>query len=371
VRFRLSGRLQRSRVATRARSGLAFAQVVRRGARAYDASPAAVAARVMWLRRRGGFEFDEALVLGLADPAMPRAEAAGYVSRHVNMAAQRRLNGGDMPGLVAEKLVFQRYCEGVGIPVPPLLGVVDRAGAAWTPSGGGTPQADVSPDELPGSFIVKPARGYEGEGVQLLTREGGVLTHADGRTTTLTGLVSELRAHPEFTSWLVQERLGSHPELVRLGGAETLHTVRIVTLVDRCGRVEVLWSALRLGLGGGAVDNFHNGTLGNALALLDPDSGGATGFVIPRGDDCGFRVSPILPGTALRADEVRVPGWAAVRDLAVRAATLMLPLRTLGWDVAVTHAGPVVIEANTRWGAAGLPSGAAVIRRLDAVAEGR
>ena len=37
------------------------------------------------------------------------------------------------------------------------------------------------------------------------------------------------------------------------------------------------------------------------------------------------------------------------RGLVERSALLFQPMRTLGWDVAVTPRGPVVIEANNWW----------------------
>src|SRR5512145_2185198 len=109
----------------------ALARATRAASRAHRAAPLAVARRARRLRRRQGFEYAEALRLGLLDPAVPETTCAGFVSRHVNMSAQRRLNGADMPPLVGEKLVFHRYCDAVGVPTPRLLGVIDRRGAGW------------------------------------------------------------------------------------------------------------------------------------------------------------------------------------------------------------------------------------------------
>ena len=55
------------------------------------------------------------------------------------------------------------------------------------------------------------------------------------------------------------------------------------------------------------------------------------------------------PDTGAVFAEVTVPFWDEVRDITARAAPA-LPLGSLGWDVALTPEGPVLIEANYSWG---------------------
>ena len=45
----------------------------------------------------------------------------------------------------------------------------------------------------------------------------------------------------------------------------------------------------------------------------------------------------------------RVPRWPAVGKLACDAAKAFLPLRTVGWDVAITLDQPCLIEGNVTW----------------------
>jgi hypothetical protein len=44
-----------------------------------------------------------------------------------------------------------------------------------------------------------------------------------------------------------------------------------------------------------------------------------------------------------------VPCWDAACRLVRDAATAFLPLRTIGWDVAITDGDPVLIEGNVTW----------------------
>jgi hypothetical protein len=89
--------------------------------------------------------------------------------------------------------------------------------------------------------------------------------------------------------------------------------------------------------------------------------------MLPRPGGVGVSTVPRLPGGA-RVEGVRLPDWQAARQMVRSAAPAFLPLRTLGWDVALTPAGPVVVEANTRWGALPAPTMRAAIARLEAEA---
>jgi hypothetical protein len=144
--------------------------VSRTGAAAYGCRPLTVGRLARRVRRRQGFEYPEALRLGLLDPSMPDARRAGYISRHANLEAQAPLNGDELrsPAMVGDKAVFYRYCAAVGIPVPALHGIIDRRGSGW-----GAPDRIISSREdwtafatrdLPEEFVVKPSEGYGGRG---------------------------------------------------------------------------------------------------------------------------------------------------------------------------------------------------------------
>ena len=352
----LAGRLRRTGT-----DAVSLARAARAAARAHGAHPLAVVRRARRLRRRSGFEYGEALRMGLLDPAVPWDVCEGHVSRHVNMAAQRRLNGADMPPLSDDKLLFDVRCRALGLPVPALLAVIDRNGVGW--SRGGRAVGDDAgfaaflAHDAPAEVIVKPSGGYEGHGVRLVRT-----AEADAAA-----LLAELLGHPEFGTWLVQERLRSHPALAGLAGAGTLHCARIVTLVDRAGRVHELWAAVKLGVSGAAADNFHGGVTGNGLCLVELEEGRVGPFIAARPDGCGFVRSPAVPG-GRRVEGLVLPHWQDARALVRRAAAGFLPLITLGWDVALTPAGPVLVECNTRWGAAPDPSMRAVVARVEAEA---
>ncbi|MEY6563350.1 sugar-transfer associated ATP-grasp domain-containing protein, partial [Listeria monocytogenes] len=45
-----------------------------------------------------------------------------------------------------------------------------------------------------------------------------------------------------------------------------------------------------------------------------------------------------------------MPFWSEMRDTMRLAARTLKPLRSIGWDVAITPNGPLVVEANENYG---------------------
>lgn len=348
-----------------ARQAAALTRVVREARRAHGAGRLATVRRARLLRRRQHFEYEEALGNGLFDPALGAEDLRGFVSDHENTAAQRRLNGEDSPVLVTDKGVLYLYCRALGLPAPELLGIIHRVGDGWI-----RPQVVVRDGEeweralatLPSGLVVKPTQGHGGNGVRVLERREGLLVDPLGRAITPRALWDALRTDPEYDCHVVQERVRNHPDLARLAGPETLHTVRIVTLVRDGGAVEVLWAALKLGIGGSGVDNIAHGTSGNAFCGISDDDGSLMWTRTPRPGGYGTVATPPPADDAGRP--ARVPMWDEACALVRTAAPHFLPLRTLGWDIAITPEGPVIIEANAHWGAEVTPRMAAVFARM-------
>ena len=66
------------------------------------------------------------------------------------------------------------------------------------------------------------------------------------------------------------------------------------------------------------------------------------------------------PDTGKNFSAVTIPFWAAALDLVVRAHGSVPAFSRfvfLGWDVAITASGPLLIEANSGWGAVNLQNG--------------
>jgi hypothetical protein len=284
----------------------------------------------------------ECLQQGLLDARISARDRAGCVSKRRLLRLQGRLNPKPFTSLTEDKALFYPYCAAVGLATPRLYGVLGRR------PDDGLPEASMSDlvSRLPEEFVAKPALGVYGLGVQVLKRVPSGFLGRDGRGSEVE-ILAELLRDPRWKRWVFQERLHPHEDLAALSGTQSLQTVRLLTFVDRAGRARSCHAILKIVAGGNTVDNYHDGETGNMFGLVDMATGGL-GPVLGLGAD---HLSPVRherhPDTHRAFAGFVVPGWKDARALVERAAELFLPLRTIGWDVAITPSGPSLLEGNS------------------------
>lgn len=335
--------------------------------RRYDASSLAVARRVLALRARR-IGLDEAFLAGALDPGVPLAQCADFVGRLELLAVLRQLNVG-AKDLVDDKAIFAVCAAGHGLPIARTLALVappfaiDGAGA---PVHGGEAFLRWL-RAAPASFVVKPAVGMGGRGVEVLERRGDEVT-TGGRTLGAHAFRSRLCDEGTYGRAIVQERLGNHPTLVELSGTDALQCTRMVTVVTRSSDVELLFAFQKLIVGAHVIDNSVGNRTGNLVVAVD-SAHGTLGAAFADGAPC-----PRHPVTDRAIAGFALPHWREACALVERAARCFRPLRAIGWDVALTEAGPVLLEGNTEWIAFGGDKGfwysAADLARLKALTVG-
>jgi hypothetical protein len=331
---------------------LALREELRTAARQYGSSLVRLAARTALLRWQRGFGPREALFEGLLDPALPRERWALAIPKHRLLHLQKPFNPSQHLVLTEDKVLFDAYCRRLELPVPRTLAVLRRPSGWKTDGRPLSALADWAAffeRELPAEFVAKPADGFWGLGVRAFDREGDGFREAAGRVFSAAELAAELVAAAPGTRPLVlQERLHNHRTIAALSGSAGLQTIRMVTLVHDDGSAGLYLSLMRIIGGDAVVDNFKSGR-GNLAALVDPASGvldRATSWRPPT-------VGPVYftdhPRTGARIPGFALPCYEEACELVLRAARLFLPLRTIGWDVAVTPTGPVLVEGNACW----------------------
>jgi hypothetical protein len=139
---------------------------------------------------------------------------------------------------------------------------------------------------------------------------------------------------------LFQEAIVQHPDLCRLNPG-CVNTIRIDTLKLRNGAPEILSALIRIGMGKSVVDNI---AAGGIFVGIDLESGclKERGF---RNLQTGGKFYLAHPETKTVFGGFKVPFLGEVKRLALRAAD-MVPAGLLGWDVAVSTEGPLLIEGN-------------------------
>jgi glutathione synthase/RimK-type ligase-like ATP-grasp enzyme len=148
---------------------------------------------------------------------------------------------------------------------------------------------------------------------------------------------------------LIQEGIVQHHELNNLNPS-SVNTVRIDTLLNKEGNIDVLSAYLRMSQGNHYVDNIGSG---GCMVGVNLESGTLKKYANPDFKVYGTVVYTSHPVTGIAFEGFELPFFEDVKALVIRAASLMPGLRIIGWDVAFSEKGPVIIEGNSDYGIRG------------------
>ena len=135
---------------------------------------------------------------------------------------------------------------------------------------------------------------------------------------------------------VIEEVVKQHPAWAALCPT-SVNTIRIITGAAK-GQSWVIFAATRIGSGKGVVDNFH---MGGSSVLIDMETGKLTGT----GFDKKLN-EHTHSATGVYYEGYPVPYWEEIKALCLEAALVNDQIHFVGWDVAVTPNGPLLIEGN-------------------------
>ena len=118
----------------------------------------------------------------------------------------------------------------------------------------------------------------------------------------------------------------------------SVNSCRILTLRDG-QTVSVIAATFKTSKGSSFVDNMHADGIGAAVDVK-------TGVVITEGRDYANNTFIYHPMTGMVIPGIQLPFWSATLYLVKKAHLLMPESAVLGWDVAFTDNGPIIIEVN-------------------------
>jgi hypothetical protein len=318
--------------------------------RASDAGVHVALPRLFRLAVREEYSAIEILMLGLIRRA-PLVPVATFISKKTLMHRQRQINPKACFPYTENKLIFFQRCSAHGLSTPCVRAVIGTR----ADESSGVPVAKTPTDLVallgpfvPYDFVLKPTDGVYGRGILSLRFDGTTFVGPAGKQYSAEDLFAHA-SDSQYRSWLVQDRLFPHKDLVALAGTNHLQTARVISYLDARNRPQIPIAWLRIIGAGAVVDNFKFGTSGNLVGTIDLATGRLEHVLGPTPHGDSLRVCARHPVTSVAFDDFRVPQMAEVCDLVTRAAVAFAPLRTIGWDVAISDAGPSLIEGNVGW----------------------
>jgi hypothetical protein len=296
------------------------------------------------------FSPSEILELDLLDVSKSRRDIDEFISKENMVQLQQSFNPVELTNQTENKLDFERLCAEAGLPSARTVAVVETSPCVSASlnsemiAGGDVINA-LAARLPPGAYVIKPRDGALGRGV-LVFSSGDAEPECVGNT-----LKEHLDRHGDFDSWLVQPKLINHEDVTRISPSPALQTVRLVTYVDGNRDVRILLAGWRLADEKAEFDNFGGTGKNNVFCVIDPADGTMQKFFMKSRHPFGFGLHEVerhpVTGQSLRG--LQPPMWDDIVKLGKTAALAFLPSRCLGWDIAMTSAGPVLIEANRYW----------------------
>lgn len=144
----------------------------------------------------------------------------------------------------------------------------------------------------------------------------------------------------ENEEYIIQQEVHNIKAL-KVINPKSLNTIRIVTGYDKIKYI-VLASVLRCGTKeSGKLDNFSSG--GMAVGIDN------NGYLMKYGylDNGNFNF--FHPVTKIVFEGLEIPFYEEAVEVALKAHKVFNKIPLIGWDIAITNEGPILIEGNQGW----------------------
>jgi hypothetical protein len=242
---------------------------------------------------------------------------------------------GERTRSLGDKLEFARWCAQTGIPHPQPVLVVEQGAVAW--HGG-------SLNDLDQDLFVKQRRGRGTRGVASYRRTDIFRYRNDKRQSiTLAQLFNELVRRSRSERLIAQPFLHNHPMIADLAD-EALIVFRLMTCLDEDLRPELTNAYLRLMAK--LEPNWDVRPIQEFFAPIDLETG-MLGQLTGDKPECLSEWSDHHPVTGAMVAGRIVPLWHELAQLATKAHSMVPERVMVGWDIALTTEGPVVLEGNS------------------------
>lgn len=259
-----------------------------------------------------------------------RGDAGAYLQRSETKAGIYPLLRRGVRTELNDKKLFADFCADHRVPCVPYLLYLEGAAALES-----LPDCDL---------FVKPANGRGGRGAERWDCVApGEFAGLDDQRLSSEALMEHLRERANRRPIIVQRRVEPHSALTELTSG-ALPTVRVTTCLNERGHAEIVGAVFRMAIGGNrTVDNLHAGGIAANVDL----GRGSLSSASDLGMDAKLGWLDRHPDTNARITGTILPLWSETKTLAILAHRSFADRVLVGWDIAITDEGPLIVEGNS------------------------
>ena len=256
---------------------------------------------------------------------------------------QKYLNDCRYTVFADDKFLFHKLMADSNIPTAKLINVISHNMGKNESIGLNDANAkDVLDSIIARAIVIKPViDSSQGAGVNVININTDALKKFEisGITYTSAELLEKI-FFESACSYLIEEKIQQHSFNQSLY-PESVNTVRVDSLLSKAGEAIINSAYLRIGRNGRKVDNW-SGKSGGIGVNVNIETGELSSLGI---DYCKNLYSE-HPNTGVAFSGLTVPYWDEIINIVKKAALQFPNLKSLGWDIALTENGPLILEVN-------------------------
>ncbi len=191
--------------------------------------------------------------------------------------------------------------------------------------------AGISQEFTGHEIVIKPRYGTEGKDILFYSANNNKQS-----------FVEFLHRKSGNGSYIIEEVIKNHRVLQEVS-PNSLNTVRIISVFHN-GVCNILSAALRMG-NGARTDNVATGGL---VAAIDIEYGTICGPAVS-GNPTDEEKCIKHPLTGMDIVGLRIPFWDGLKSMIQEMSRTISDIKSVGWDIAITPTGPLLIEINNHW----------------------
>lgn len=261
-------------------------------------------------------------------------EKSRYIGQFGSMYWPYELNPCKCLVTLTNKYIFKNLARGFGLPTPKLISTIGRFHEVRTRT-----QLEALLRECSRDIVLKPISSAGGHRIVVLERAAGGFARF-GEPVEFDRIWEHVQTGWDM-GFLVEERVRNHPQYSDLH-PDSLNCFRVVTLRLQNGEQRFINWGLKVGRDRLQVDNAGAGGIWIVFDRLGKTTAAFADYLRT---PITHHPNTERPLVGLRLEEVD-----AVFALAETASNRFSMMGTIGWDIALTDQGPMIIEGNTLWG---------------------
>ena len=320
-----------------------------KAARYYKQNHLLVLAKCFHLRKQYGFSPHEAYELDLLSPFTDKKQIAKYCSTSRFVKYQKRLNPLSYVNMTENKSFFHKICKLSKIETPNLLAVFFKNNIGYDFDNKFIRDKEewinYFENKVSSDIVIKPSSGSHGHAVYIFNKKYDEYIDFFGKKYTPNDIYNLMNLNEEFDSFIIEEKLVNHHDFSYLSKTKALQTIRFITYIDSKNEIKILFKFLKIANENSIIDNLDFGKTGNLLSEISDEGKLKTGVTMVQGEP-GIKKVVNHPNSYNKIEGFQIPLWSETIAFVETVAPKLLPLRFVGWDVAITEDGPKLIEGN-------------------------